>query len=432
MANDNWAERKIGDDCFVGDGIHAKIERQETGISYLTCRNFKDGKLDLSKVDYISENDFNRHCKDNSHAKIKPRYNDVVFSIIGSIGEPYLVKNGDHFGISSSVAILRPDPSFLFPKYLYYWIKGSIFQNAIYGIKGGVAQGYVSLEMIRSLPLKYPPLPTQRKIAAILSAYDDLIENNTRRIKIMEEMAQALYREWFVHFRFPGHEKVPMVDSPLGRIPEGWEVDELGNIVSEIIDYRGKTPKKLGGDWCEEGIITLSALNVKQGKLVNLDKAKRVDEKLYRKWMKSELMKGDILMTSEAPLGELYWLAEKRTYCLSQRLFSIRANKDRIQSAMLFYFLSSQVIQKEIKARATGTTVLGIRQSQLRNVPIIIPPQKIQERIASIFEDFLIAVNVLQMKNDKLRLTRDFLLPKLLSDEINVENLEIKVEEMNS
>jgi type I restriction enzyme S subunit len=248
----NWIERRIGDDCSVGDGIHAKIKRQESGVIYLTSKNFKDGKLDLSKVDYISKIDFDKHFKDNSRAKTKPRCCDVVFSIIGSIGEPYLVKADDSFGLSSSVAILRPNQSTLSPKFLYYWIRGSLFQSALYGIKGGVAQGYVSLEMIRSLPLMYPPLPTQRKIAAILSAYDDLIENNTRRIKILEEMAQALYREWFVCFRFPGHENVQMVDSPLGEIPEGWEVKRIGEVIETL---GGGTPSTKNSEFWENGDV---------------------------------------------------------------------------------------------------------------------------------------------------------------------------------
>ena len=82
------------------------------------------------------------------------------------------------------------------------------------------------LRYLQAFEVRVPPLPTQRKIASILSAYDDLIENNTRRIAILEEMAQAIYREWFVNFRFPGHENVKLVDSPLGQIPEGWEADD--------------------------------------------------------------------------------------------------------------------------------------------------------------------------------------------------------------
>lgn len=104
------------------------------------------------------------------------------------------------------------------------------------------------------MPVQVPPLETQRKIASILFAYDDLIENNTRRIKILEEMAQAIYREWFVNFRFPGHEKVKMVDPPLGRVPAGWEV---GRLDDALVLQRGfDLPKK---DRVEEGNVPVFA-----------------------------------------------------------------------------------------------------------------------------------------------------------------------------
>ncbi len=128
----------------------------------------------------------------------------------------------------------------------------------------------LNTKILRSIPVRHPDLPTQRKIAGILSAYDDLIENNLRRIKILEQMAQSLYREWFVHFRFPGHESATFKDSELGRIPEGWEVKTLEELTEVILDCRGKTPKKLGGDWSEDGIIALSALNVKTGHLIKM------------------------------------------------------------------------------------------------------------------------------------------------------------------
>ena len=98
----------------------------------------------------------------------------------------------------------------------------------------GATMPNLNTSILRSVPLRFPPLPTQRKIAAILSAYDDLIENNLQRIKILEEMAQNLYREWFVKFRFPGHEKARFADSSLGRVPEGWEVIKVSSLLEAI------------------------------------------------------------------------------------------------------------------------------------------------------------------------------------------------------
>ncbi len=230
---------RIGETCQVGDGTHSKIPRQDSGVLYLTSRNFKDGSLDLSKVYYISEQDYANHFLGVGRALTSLISGDLVFSIIGTIGEPYLVKDEDHFGISSSVAIVRPDRNILDPLFLLYWFKGSTFQNALVGIKGGVAQGYVSLEMIRSLLVPRMPLSAQRRIASILSAYDELMKNNQRRIRLLEAMARAFYREWFVQFRFPGHEKLPRVVSPCGDIPKGWEPIPFQNLLVSMT----------GGDW---------------------------------------------------------------------------------------------------------------------------------------------------------------------------------------
>jgi type I restriction enzyme S subunit len=207
-------------------------------------------------------------------------------------------------------------------------------------------------------------------------------------------------------------------------------VKQLGNIVLEIIDYRGKTPKKLGGDWSESGILAISAKNIKQGKLINLDKSNFVDEALYMKWMKSELKQGDILMTSEAPLGELYYLVKHQKFCLSQRVYSIRANPDIIKPSILFSALYSPLIQEQIYARQSGTTVLGIRQTELRKVPIIVPLINLQTSAAQILDDLFKSIETLQRKNANLRQTRDLLLPKLISGEIDLENPNINTEKL--
>ena len=311
--------------------------------------------------------------------------------------------------------------SLLDTQYIRYCLSWKL--DALLNFAGGSTFSNLTKDTIRNFPIPY--LESRYKIAAILSAYDDLIENNTRRIKILEGMAATIYRQWFVEFRFPGHEHVPMVESELGLIPQGWEVKQLGEIVSDIIDYRGKTPKKLGGNWAKSGIMALSAMNVKQGRLVNLEKAKFISEELYKKWMKSEIAKNDILMTSEAPLGEVYYLTEKKKICLSQRLFCIRANPNVIKPSLLFCTIGSLGIQSQLHASATGTTVLGIRQAALRKVSVMIPPLQLQSKAESVLETMFTNKETVEKKNTNLRQTRDLLLPKLISGELNVSELNI-------
>ena len=362
------------------------------------------------------------HCTlYTTDSKKEGKTGDLIFCVRASTGR---MNWADRlYSLGRGVCSIRGETP-LDTKFIRYCIEWKL--NELLNLASGSIFSHLTKDTMRNFPIPYPE--SRHKIAAILSPYDDLIENNTRRIKILEEMAQIIYRQWFVEFQFPGHENVPVVESELGMIPQGWEVKELDEVVSEIIDYRGKTPKKLGGDWSESGIIALSAMNVKQGRLVNLEKSKFVSEELYKKWMKSEVEKNDILMTSEAPLGEAYCFAEKKKICLSQRLFCIRANPNIIKPSVLFYAIRSPAIQNQLHARATGTTVAGIRQSALRKISVIIPPLQLQSRAESVLGTLISTRETLDKKNINLRQTRDLLLPKLISGELDVSELDINTD----
>ncbi len=163
----------------------------------------------------------------------------------------------------------------------------------------------------------------------------------------------------------------------------------LGDIVDTIIDYRGKTPKKLGGNWSVTGYRALSAKNIENGKIKNPESIRYVDEAMYKKWMKEEIDRGDILLTSEAPLGQsLLWDSDEKIV-LSQRLFGIRAKKDIVDPNFLYAYISSPVYQAELQARATGSTVKGIRQAELVKTKLHLPELEDQKKIG----DFIRAID---------------------------------------
>jgi len=418
----NWKEKQIGDHCLVGDGAHASIKRYEQGVMYLTSKNFKSGGLDLSKIDYISESDYAKYFKKGLKALTKPEAGDVLFSIIGTIGEPYLFKSQDCFGLSSSVSILRPDKSIIFPKYLFYWIQGHIFQNALYSIKGGVAQSYVSLEMIKSLPLSFPPIPTQQKITDILSAYDDLIENNTRRIKILEEMAQMLYREWFVNFRFPNHENVKMVESELGLIPEGWELLKISD-VAEV--GRGSSPRPIADKkYFEGGTIPWIKIAdaTKSGKYLYETKEK-VNE--YGASFSRLLPRGSIIVAASGTLGYTQILGVEG--CIHDGWLYL-TNLKNIEREYLYFVLLDK--QQFFYNSAYGAAIQNVNTTILREMNILLPSLEIQEQFSKIITETDKLIDNLGRKNLNLRKTRDLLLPKLISGEIDVENLDIETLEI--
>jgi len=177
-----------------------------------------------------------------------------------------------------------------------------------------------------------------------------------------------------------------------------FESKKLVDIAELIIDYRGKTPKKLGGDWSEvlDGVPALSAKNIKGGQIVSQDSIRKVDLEMYKKWMKEEVKKGDILLTSEAPMGESYFWNTDDKIVLSQRLFAIRANKDLCVPRFLYFYIQSPLFQSELYKRASGSTASGIKQTQLVDTEILLPSLDIQGDI----------VDILSSLDDQIELNR--------------------------
>ncbi|MBR4684009.1 MAG: restriction endonuclease subunit S [Spirochaetia bacterium] len=173
-----------------------------------------------------------------------------------------------------------------------------------------------------------------------------------------------------------------------------WRESCLGNIVSLIIDHRGLTPKKLGGDWAKNGYRALSAKNIKTGRIVQPESIRFVNEEMYHRWMTDEVKYGDILITSEAPFGEIYQWNSKERIVLSQRLFGIRISPD-YDADYVYYYMMTNAFKRELCSRATGTTVVGLRQPELLKCLIRFPDKKTQTKIASILKviDNKIAIN---------------------------------------
>ena len=160
-----------------------------------------------------------------------------------------------------------------------------------------------------------------------------------------------------------------------------WKEYTVADVISTVIDYRGKTPKKLGGDWSDSGYRALSAKNIKTGKIVQPDSIRYVSEDMYRCWMKEEIQKEDILITSEAPFGQIYYWDSDEKIVLSQRLFAVRINQ-QFYPKYIYFYMTSSFFQTELDGRATGTTVVGLRQPELLKCKIFAPDYQEQKRIA--------------------------------------------------
>jgi type I restriction enzyme S subunit len=272
-------------------------------------------------------------------------------------------------------------------------------------------------------PLRLPSLSTQRKISAILSTYDDLIENNQRRIKILEEMAQSLYREWFVKFRFPGHEKVRMVDSALGRIPKGWHARPIGEIVQTM---GGGTPSTKSPEFWQDGDViwfTPSDLTA-SGTMFISDSAKKVTRLGLERSSARLFPAYSVMMTSRATIGVTS--INTKEACTNQG-FIICIPNERISMFQILFWIAEN--KERIVGVASGATYKEINRSEFREFPILVPPPVVNRQFVNLMSPLCGQVEILQAKNINLRLTRDLLLPKLISGELDISELDIKVPE---
>lgn len=422
-----WLESTLGEICDVGGGeiktgpfgsqLH-QSDYDADGTPVVMPKDIIDGRVLEGSIARVNGGHVERL------ARHKLNKGDIVYGRRGDIGRQALVRK-ENIGWLCGTGCLRVtvgERSPVSSHFLHLYLKQPDVITWISNQAIGATMPNLNTSILRSVPVRYPEkFEYQDDLADKLTAYDNLIENNNRRIVILEEMAQSLYREWFVKFRFPGHEGCQFKDSPLGQIPAGWAVKHLEEVFETIIDYRGKTPKKLGGDWIDSGIKALSALNVKNGGLIRLEACKQVGVDIFEKWMKVKLQKNDILLTSEAPLGEVALLKGETEYCLSQRLFALRANIDLVSPEYIFLALFSGHLLGQLTSRATGATVAGIRQALLKEVPIVVPPKDVIDQFTQIADLLLSEKNVLWRKNNNLKEQRDMLLPKLISGQIVIE-----------
>lgn len=201
---------------------------------------------------------------------------------------------------------------------------------------------------------------------------------------------------------------------------------ELGDAISLTIDYRGKTPKKLGGDWSTEGYRALSAKNIKTGAIVQEESIRLVSPSIYKLWMKEEIQRGDILITSEAPFGQVFHWDSEEKIVLSQRLFAIRPNTKVADSRYLYYYMTSRDFQHELSSRATGTTVVGLRQPELLKCKVKLPPIEAQKQIAKILSNLDHKINLNARINDYLEQLADTLFSQLVNSKSDLEKISLQ------
>ena len=271
-------------------------------------------------------------------------------------------------------------------------------------ITTGVSIPHISGKQILDYEFELPPLPIQRRIASILSAYDELIENSQRRIRILEAMARALYREWFVHFRFPGHENHPRVASPLGEIPEGWEVKPLASVCRLTM---GQSPKSEFYNQTGEGQPFHQGVTDFGGRFPT--------DRLFCTVEGRVASPGDILFSVRAPVGRMN-IADKKII-IGRGLSAIRHNEGC--QAFLWEQLRNRFTEDDMMGN--GAIFAAVTKDDMQGIEILCPPQILIASAEEVLVPIHSEVATLTRQTQTLRRTRDLLLPRLLSGQVEVE-----------
>ena len=379
-----WEKVRLEDCCYsISDGDHQPPPKAQQGIPFVTISNINSmNQLDFSDTMFVPKEYYQ-----SLDEKRKVRKGDVLYSVVGSFGIPVLIKEERPFVFQRHIAILRPKEDIVDSGFLFYTMLSRDFYAKADAVAIGAAQRTVSLGSLRNIKIDVPSLESQKHIADILSAYDDLIENNQKQIKLLEEAAQRLYKEWFVDLRFPGHENTKIVDG----VPEGWEKFPLEEIAPVVTGKKDANYGDKGGNYpfftCSQETITAPGYSFDTSAVILAGNGD-FNVKLYR--------------------GKFE--AYQRTYVLApfdhSNLFNL-------------YFTVQDNMEALAKG-ASGSTIKFLTKGMLQKILVLTADKKILDKFNDYEENIQQKVEALKKQVEDLTEIRNRLLPKLMSGEVEV------------
>lgn len=387
---------KLSECCLsISDGDHLPPPKVDAGIPFITISDIdSSNRLNLDVKQFVPEEYYN-NLKDIR----KAQRNDILYSVVGSFGIPVIIKGNDKFAFQRHIAILRPDSTKVIPDYLFYIMKTYNFYMQADSVAIGAAQRTISLTALRNMTVELPSMDVQKKIATTLSRYDSLIDNYQKQIKLLEEAAQRLYKEWFVNLRFPGHENTKIVDG----VPEGWEKKKLEEIADIIM---GQSPKSEFYNKEQKGLPFHQGVGSYGTRFVN--------DIVYTTSYTRIAEANSLLFSVRAPVGRLN--ISKNKIVIGRGLAAMK-HKNGMQS-FLFYMLKERFFKDNIIGN--GSIFASISKNELLNLRFIIPANSIIYKYERFASDIDAKIQKLDSQLRLLTESRDRLLPKLLSGEIEV------------
>ena len=386
----------------VRDGTHDTPKPTEHGYKLVTGKHVKNGRIDPTDAYYISEQDYR---KINERSLVEQW--DVLMSMIGTVGEVAVVKNVPDYAIKN-VALFKCGGSELKGKWLSYYLQSPIAKGHMNGNQKGSSQQFLSLKQLRDLPVIIIDKFLMQRIVNILSSYDDLIENNRKQIKLLEEAAQRLYKEWFVDLRFPGHEETPIVDG----VPAGWERTSL----EDIIEFN---PKVILNKERIKQCVPMSALSTSSMVINSQEFTNTISN------AGSKFQNGDTLLARITPClengktGFVDNIKSPEGAVGSTEFIVMRSRK--LCPYMVYLLSRTDDFRKTAINSMTGSD--GRQRAQvdkIKSYVFVCPPQNVIESFEVFVAPFFKAISIYNKQCIELSEARDRLLPKLMSGEIEV------------
>ena len=347
--------RALGDYCTVTSSKRIFAEQYvESGVPFYRSREIieKNNNSDISEPLFISPKVY-----ENIKAKFGvPQKDDMLLTSVGTIGIPYIVKDEQFYFKDGNLTWMKDFSDELSSKYLYYWLSSKFGKESLTNRCIGSSQAALTIDILKKYKLLIPNRKAQDKIVSVLSAYDNLIEVNNKRIKVLEQMAENLYKEWFVRFRFPGHENAEFENG----IPKGWRInriDEVGSVVG------GGTPSTEEPSYWDGDIPWLTPADLTTFSNVYISAGSAfITEEGLRKSSTQMLPKFTVLLSSRAPIG--YVAIAKNEICTNQGFKNVICNKEIITPHYLFYFFK---LNKDLlECYASGSTFLELSAGRLK------------------------------------------------------------------
>ena len=380
----SWEKMKLNDVCIsISDGDHQPPPKANKGVPFVTISNITyTNQFDFSNTMFVPQEYY-----DGLDSKRKAQEGDVLYSVVGSFGIPVYIKNNTPFVFQRHIAILRPNVYKIAPQFLYYTMLNRDFYLKADAAAIGAAQRTVSLTALRNMEIKIPHIETQKQIAKILSSYDNLVDNNQKQIKLLEEAAQRLYKEWFVDLHFPEYENVKIVDG----VPGGWKKVGLAEIAPIVT---GKKDANFGTDRGKYLFFTCAQEPIKAPS--------------YSFDCDAVILAGNGDFNVKLYRGQFE--AYQRTYVFSPH------NSDNLY--LLYYAVKDSM--RQLFQGASGSTIKFLTKRMLEEIRVFVPDEDILIRFNQNCESFQKKIEALKIQISLAQEACHRLLPKLMSGEIEV------------